>query len=312
MKMIPRVNNDEGDSDIDSDASITVEDVMAVVEEEDDDIVDDDDDSVPGSAHNRMQQRPSSYAGAAADGGGSTGTKKKKQVSFSTIQFYHHLVILGDNPGGMSGPPLSISWDALDTTILCVDDYETLRVKGPRPSQQLALPSANREKILRELGYSRREIRDATALALQGRLRRQRTNQQCKWDRTQEQLEVISRSLFSLSPLGRRKRLGPEILHHSAAAVSSSSSSSSMLPSPVPLKTTETKTTTDRSSRHRRNKTKWLGLGKTSQEDLLDFSPESSTSATLSESFRSYSNLDNSSSSRFNSFNLLLPNIDEL
>lgn len=82
---------------------------------------------------------------------------RKYSVSFSTLDIYEHVRILGDNPSVSSGPPLSIGWMAVRSVRgMDVSQYEDWR--GERRSRAaLTVPRQLREEWLLDEGFSRAE-----------------------------------------------------------------------------------------------------------------------------------------------------------
>lgn len=95
----------------------------------------------------------------------------KKSVSFSTIAIYTHDIVLGDNPSGTYGPPLTIAWKARESTTLALDDYQAAHPE-PRPREQLLVPCEVREDWLRSAGFARSQL-DAASKEVQ-RIKKQR------------------------------------------------------------------------------------------------------------------------------------------
>lgn len=81
----------------------------------------------------------------------------EKVVQFSMIEIHSHVVQLGDNPSVSQGPPITISWEAFDSQILPLDNYENNKPMH-RQRQELLIPRFVREDWLREQGFSRGEI----------------------------------------------------------------------------------------------------------------------------------------------------------
>jgi len=135
-----------------------------------------------------------------------------KRVSFSTLQFHFHPIVVGDNPAVSSGPPLTISWTAFQSIIVRIEEYERLNPDGPRLANEFFLSSNHRVNILTKIGYSKEEVREAAVLARRGRSQRIQTNHQYKWDQTHAKLESITRVLHNLSTFGRYKRREKEFL----------------------------------------------------------------------------------------------------
>ena len=87
-----------------------------------------------------------------------------KSVRFDAVQIHEHASILGCNPGGKSGPPLSISWKALNTQSLSLEEYEETR--GPRQkAADMRLSEAEREQLLAKVGFDAMEIQLAAEIA---------------------------------------------------------------------------------------------------------------------------------------------------
>jgi len=102
--------------------------------------------------------------------------RNTKVVSFSHIQIREHGVCIGDNPAGRKGVPLSIEWDSLNERKFDIDAYEESRPLR-RAASQLVIPSSVREMMLRNGGYSRKEIQQATKSVNLIRIARRRTDE---------------------------------------------------------------------------------------------------------------------------------------
>jgi len=91
-------------------------------------------------------------------------TPPTKSVRFDAVEIHEHASILGCNPGGKAGPPLSISWKALHTQSLPLEEYEETR--GPRQkAANMRLSEAEREQLLAKLGFDAVEIQLAVQIA---------------------------------------------------------------------------------------------------------------------------------------------------
>lgn len=104
----------------------------------------------------------------------SSSALKSKRVSFGEITVKHFPVIMADNPTCKFGPPLTLDWlpnedDEIKTT---VDNYEEnlksssiliiAKQKGqknPKLDDYMRLSVNDREKILKESGYTHSQIR---------------------------------------------------------------------------------------------------------------------------------------------------------
>jgi hypothetical protein len=71
-----------------------------------------------------------------------------RNVTFSTIEFHEHAMILGDNPSTSSdGPSLEIDWvETGSPSIFDLNKYEILRPPR-RVKDQLHMPGSVREEV---------------------------------------------------------------------------------------------------------------------------------------------------------------------
>mmetsp|Transcript_16772 Transcript_16772/g.31781 ORF Transcript_16772/g.31781 Transcript_16772/m.31781 type:complete len:521 (+) Transcript_16772:89-1651(+) len=93
--------------------------------------------------------------------------KMKRVTSFSTLEIREYNVTIGDNPGGKQGPPLSLDWDyCQDRTIrIDIDRYEQMRAPR-RKKHEMYMPGSIRMwTLMKYLGFSLREIEDASKAA---------------------------------------------------------------------------------------------------------------------------------------------------
>lgn len=112
--------------------------------------------------------------------------KPKKSVQWSTMDWYSHEIILGDNPSvSTGGPPITIRWKAHEHVQMTIDEYEqqwevvgapvqteeptksmtttTTTTRRSRSKAEMLIPRQLREEWLRNGGYSRKEIAAASA-----------------------------------------------------------------------------------------------------------------------------------------------------
>ena len=92
--------------------------------------------------------------------------KATSEVLFDSVEIreYHH--VLSDNPTS-SGGPIGIGWryDTKDTIRFDLAEYERCRKGLRRTRKELVILKDVREDMLRNAGYSRREIVLAVQLA---------------------------------------------------------------------------------------------------------------------------------------------------
>ena len=116
-------------------------------------------------------------------------------VRFATIQMRTFNRIVGDHPDVMVGPPLTFSWDYLDSDPIALDEYETNR----RPKKRvLRLSSVTRKNLLRNVfEASDEEILGAEKEIQRIRKQRQSTNKQSKTGaKVEGAMKSVRRKLF--------------------------------------------------------------------------------------------------------------------
>jgi hypothetical protein len=85
--------------------------------------------------------------------------EKKRKVVFSEVHLRKYERILCDNPAVSSGPALGVGWRYKPQTPVSVDDFEKKKGKR-RGKSDLLMSRDHREKMVRRMGHSEREIAD--------------------------------------------------------------------------------------------------------------------------------------------------------
>jgi len=111
-----------------------------------------------------------------------------KEFGFSTITVREYPRELGDNVT-VSGPPISLSWKHQDEIVYDLLEYDDACRDTRRTQSELKMPSAHRDQILREVGYSRQDIQQAVKKSNIARIRRRRTVETLKLQPLQEAFE---------------------------------------------------------------------------------------------------------------------------
>lgn len=96
-------------------------------------------------------------------------SSRGSSVSFSTVEFHEHAMILGCSPSTSHGPPIEIGWESLSSMCFALDDYEDIRPPR-RDKHSMAMPASLREAVLMENGYTLRQINDHLNLMKQERI----------------------------------------------------------------------------------------------------------------------------------------------
>lgn len=97
----------------------------------------------------------------------STKQAMKRNISFSTLEIREYNITIGDNPGGCQGPPVSLDWNYCpkSTVKMCIETYEEHRGQRRAKHEMYMSGSIRMWTLMKELGYSAREIRDASKAA---------------------------------------------------------------------------------------------------------------------------------------------------
>jgi hypothetical protein len=132
---------------------------------------------------------------------------KKKGVSFSIVEISAHPMIVGDNPGGLKGCPVTIGWESIANFSYDLNDYESVRTSNHRRSMgQMQMSAYHRETTLRDLGFSRQEIMWGIKTANVIRNQRRHRNELIKLDEFHAWVECAQRKLWHILTLGKSKR----------------------------------------------------------------------------------------------------------
>lgn len=141
-----------------------------------------------------------------SDGVGTSSTESLS-VSFHYSEFKMYPMTLGENPAAVEGPPLSIEWEPVASHIWNVDDYEEAKEKNNarRSLQQINMPADYRTSILREAGFSTKELLANKRLMDKLRIERAETRRLLYQTSTHERVEKIRRGLKNLLLSGKKR-----------------------------------------------------------------------------------------------------------
>lgn len=120
-------------------------------------------------------------------------TTEAKIVKFTMVEFREYSRVLSDHPATSSGAPIGIGWgyDPKDTTAVDLNLYERSREGLRRTKRQLVIPRDVRESMLREIGYSTKEILEAVRMVRKIKERRSVSFHQQKFDKVIERVETV-------------------------------------------------------------------------------------------------------------------------
>jgi hypothetical protein len=121
----------------------------------------------------------------------------RRSVSFDTVEVRHYEQVLDLHPSTSSGPSVGIGWNYTVDRPLKVLDVERLKDEsGRRSVNQLVIPRHEREEILRDCGYTIKQIAKAVRLNLKARNQRLQTFHNYKIDQIVEKSSLQIRRLF--------------------------------------------------------------------------------------------------------------------
>jgi hypothetical protein len=134
-------------------------------------------------------------------------TPEPKLVNFATVEFREYARTLSDNPSTSSGAPIGIGWryDPKDTTTVDLDLFERSREGIRRDKGQLLIPRDLRERMLREAGFSSREILEAVRKVQMAKKQRSVSLQQLKFGAIIEMVESLTHVVRSFTSKRRFK-----------------------------------------------------------------------------------------------------------
>jgi len=115
----------------------------------------------------------------------------KKDVRFNNIEIRPYERIIGDHPSCSNGPPIAIGWGFGNAKNYSVEEFESCRGRR-RSSDELMLERHAREQILRNLGYTAKDLATATRNIRMVQHQRKRTLNNL--DKTTFQFEVAMES----------------------------------------------------------------------------------------------------------------------
>lgn len=113
-------------------------------------------------------------------------------------------IIVGNNPGGTRGTPVTIAWTPVEEYCVPIDPYESAREGNRRPFENLRMQRAHRDMLLKKLGFPIKERMEGARVANIIRRQRLQSNAHEHRDAYYEQLEKMTRALKNAATLGRR------------------------------------------------------------------------------------------------------------
>ena len=136
---------------------------------------------------------------------------RPNRVTFTTIEFYVHALILGDNPAARLCPPLAMGKFAYSVS-LDLNEYERSR-EPRREMRQLIVPKMKRVDWLREEGIPRCQMAKVEAEIRVIKMHRRRNATKGFWEIVGDVFRSIDRSARDdNASLKRRRRSSYSLL----------------------------------------------------------------------------------------------------
>ena len=125
---------------------------------------------------------------------------RQTTVTFDVVEVREYERVLSDTPCQF-GPSIGLGWKYDEAQEIDVNDWENTRGQPRNPSQML-IPRNQRETMLRELGYSRKDL--ATSIRNNTKIRNQRrqTINNLSAQRMEETIEMAKRKVKSILRFG--------------------------------------------------------------------------------------------------------------
>jgi len=123
------------------------------------------------------------------------GRKQRGRISFGQVEFRLYERVLEINPSTSSGPSLGLGWRYHDGVSLSLKDADTT---SRRSARDLVLPRHCRESILRELGYTERQMAQAVRKSLKVKNQRKQTYNNLSHQKVEYLMEKSRRKVGQL------------------------------------------------------------------------------------------------------------------
>lgn len=130
--------------------------------------------------------------------------KPKKTVRFDNVQVRKYQRILSCNPSCTAGPPVGLGWKYTPSQTYDINRFETHRHPQRRAHRQLLMSRPIREDLLRDLGYTDKDLATAVRQSIKTRNQRKQTVTNLGAARVEERIENAGRRVKSLFGRGVR------------------------------------------------------------------------------------------------------------
>lgn len=161
------------------------------------------------SSHNRRQDNRRSIRGGLRRS--SKEVRKNLKVTFSQVHVRTYGICVGDNPAVSLGVPISMDWKVTSEDITTVNAYDAAHPTG-KSEQQLAIPSCERERMVRRAGFSTEDIRSAVRQVNSTKMERENTIDTLQNASQEEFMEKLKKGIWNATFSRKSKKTERAIL----------------------------------------------------------------------------------------------------
>jgi hypothetical protein len=127
----------------------------------------------------------------------------KRGVSFDSVRVRHYARILVESPCISSGPAVGLGWSFEELPSMTLNEAQSISKEGP---SSMLLTRREREAIVRDLGYSQREIAAAIRRSLKAKHQRRQTVLHLSNQNLEEIVENSTRKVKRILRFGSKER----------------------------------------------------------------------------------------------------------
>lgn len=131
--------------------------------------------------------------------------QKGLTVTFSVVEVRKYKLCVGENPAVTLGVPISIDWDYISEGTISLDEFEKTDHKTGKGEDELAIPSDERLRMVRQAGFTSEQIRLSVRAVNAAKMEREQTLYTLK-NANQEEFMEKMRKAISNAILRRRSK----------------------------------------------------------------------------------------------------------
>eukprot|EP00980_Cylindrotheca_fusiformis_P029192 scaffold22748_cov182-Cylindrotheca_fusiformis.AAC.6 len=131
---------------------------------------------------------------------------RPKGVAFDKVELRYYERIPTDNPAVLNGPAIGLGWRYKRGGRIKLDAWESKR-GPPLKSWELVMDRTEREGILINAGFSKKEIADTVRACLKGKNQRQQTVNNLPVSGVEEAVEKAQRKIARVMRFGKKKSI---------------------------------------------------------------------------------------------------------